>query len=374
MKITGIIAHLLDSQTKYPFDWQVDRPGSDDGRGLNRSYSCLLRILTDDGVEGHGLVPSRGRATIDVVERRFGEVLIGHDPLNSEFLWERMWDIDRLEEFPIYAQGIADLALWDLKGKVANLPVYKLAGGYRDEIPAYASTTSFDTEQEYFEVIDAALEEGYSSIKLHLRYRDVKINAKLCKAIRKHVGDDVELTLDASAMWDYTDSLWFGRRLEELEFLWYEEPMREFDLESYAKLCSDLDIPVLAAETPDGVHWNAGEFIRRGACDIMRTSTHYKAGITGGLKVAHLAESYGMYAEVHGGGLANLHLGLAIPNNRYYEDLVISPKQVRDTASRGVPLKNGMVRVPEGSVGLGLDLDIAEIEKNAVTTVRLPAK
>ncbi len=374
MKITGIIAHLIDSQTKYPFDWQVDRPGSDDGRGLNRSFSCLLRILTDDGVEGHGLVPSRGRATIDVVERRFGDVLLGHDPLNSEFLWERMWDIDRLEEFPIYAQGIADLALWDLKGKVANLPVYKLAGGYRDEIPAYASTTSFDTEKEYFEVIDAALEEGYVSIKLHLRYRDVKTNAKLCKAIRKHVGDDVELTLDASAMWDYTDSLWFGRRLEELEFLWYEEPMREFDLESYAKLCTDLDIPVLAAETPDGVHWNAGEFIRRGACDIMRTSTHYKAGITGGLKVAHLAESYGMYAEVHGGGLANLHLALAIPNNRYYEDLVISPKQVHDTASRGVPMKNGMVRVPEGSVGLGLDLDIAAIEKNAVQTVRLPAK
>ena len=372
MKITGIVAHLLDSQAKYPFDWQVDRPGSDDGRGQDRQYSCLLRVQTDDGIEGHGVVPSRGRATIDVVERRFGSILIGQDPLNSECLWERMWDIDRLEEFPIYAQGIADLALWDIKGKHARMPVSKLAGGYRDEIPAYASTTSYDTEEEYLRVIDAALEEGYRSIKLHLRYRDVRTNAGLCAAVRKHVGEDIELTLDASALWDYTDSLWFGRRLEELGFAWYEEPMREFDLESYAKLCRDLDIPVLAAETPDGAHWNAGEFIRRGACDIMRTSTHYKAGITGGLKVAHLAESYGMYAEVHGGGLANLHLGLAIPNNRYYEDLVISVEQVHDTASRGVPFKNGMVRLPEGCVGLGQELDLKHIEKNAVHTVRIP--
>ena len=174
---------------------------------------------------------------------------------------------------------------------MANLPVYQLLGGYRDSIPAYASTTSYDTEKEYLDVIDAALEEGYPSIKLHLRFRDVKTNARLCRTIRKHVGDDIELTLDASAIWDYQDSLWFGRVLEELNFYWYEEPMREFDLESYRKLCDALDIPILAAECSDGAHWNAAEFIRRGACDIMRTSTHYKGGFTGGMKVGQLAES-----------------------------------------------------------------------------------
>lgn len=372
MKVAGIVAHLIDNDEKYPFDWQVGRPGSDDGRKMDRSFSCLLRIQTDDGLEGHGLVPSRGRATMDVVERRFADILVGEDALNIEHLWERMWDIDRLEEFPIYAHGIADLALWDLKGKYAGLPVYKLLGGYRDTIPAYASTTSYDTEAEYLKVIDASLEEGYRSIKLHLRYRDVKTNAALCRRVRKHVGDEVELTLDASAIWNYTDSLWFGRQLEDLGFAWYEEPMREFDLESYAKLCRDLDIPVLACETSDGAHWNAGEFIRRGACDIMRTSTQYKAGLTGGLKIAHLAESYGMNAEVHGTGLANLHLALGIPNNSYYEDLVISPEQVHDTESRSVVFNNGTVSVPDGSVGLGLGLDTAHIESTAVQTIRLP--
>jgi L-alanine-DL-glutamate epimerase-like enolase superfamily enzyme len=367
MKITKIIGHLVDSKVS-PFMWQIDRPGSGDGRDPSRAYMCLLRILTDEGIEGNALVP-KGRIQMDLIERRFGPELLGKDPLNTEFLWERIWDIDRLEEFPLYSLGIADIALWDIKGKLAGLPVYRLFGGYRDSIPAYASTTSYDTEKEYLDVCTAAIEEGYASLKLHLRQRDVESNAKLCRAVRKHVGDEVELTLDASALWNFTDSLWFGHVLEELNFLWYEEPMREFDLESYAKLCADLDIPVLAAECSDGAHWNAAEFIKRGACDIMRTSTHYKGGFTGGIKVAHLAESHGMNAEVHGGGLTNLQLGLAIPNNTYYEDIVFSVKNIRDKKNGPIPFKDGEVRLPEGTVGVGLDADVEWYEKNALDTV-----
>jgi L-alanine-DL-glutamate epimerase-like enolase superfamily enzyme len=87
---------------------------------------------------------------------------------------------------------------------------------------------------------------------------------------------------------------------------------------SFATLCDALDIPILAAECSDGAHWSAAEFIRRGACDIMRTEPFEKCGFTRGLKIAHLAESFGMRAEVHGGGIASLHLGLAIPNITYY--------------------------------------------------------
>lgn len=371
MKITQVIAHLLEEKVR-PFTWQVDRPGSGDGLAPDRALSCVIRVITDEGVEGH-VVGRKGRIVMDLVERRIAKELVGQDPLNTEWLWWRMWDIDRLEEFPLYVFGLADIALWDIKGKAANLPVYKMLGGYRDSIPAYASTTSYDTEKEYLDVIGTALEEGYTSIKLHLRYLDVQTNAKLCRAVRKFVGDDIPLTLDASALWNYTDSLWFGRVLEELNFYWYEEPMREFDLGSYTKLCDDLDIPVLAAECSDGSHWNAAEFIRRGACDIMRTSTHYKGGFTGGLKVAHLAESFGMNAEVHGGGLYNLHLGLAIPNNTWYEDIVIDPEHIRSKRDDpNVLFSNGVVSLPEGTVGIGQTLDIADIERRAIQTIRIP--
>jgi L-alanine-DL-glutamate epimerase-like enolase superfamily enzyme len=367
MKIKKIIGHLVDQEVT-PYKWQIDRPGSGDGRNPHRAYMCLLRVQTDDGIEGQVFAP-KGRIQMDLIERRIGPILLGQDPFNTEYLWERTWDIDRLEEFPLYTLGIADIALWDIKGKAAGLPVYKLLGGYRDRIPAYASTTSFDTEQEYLDVCSAALEVGYTSIKLHLRERDARSSARLCTAVRKHVGDDIELTLDASALWDYVDSLWMGRVLEELDFAWYEEPMREFDLESYKKLCDALDIPILAAECSDGAHWNAAEFIKRGACDIMRTSTHYKGGFTGGLKVAHLAESHGMRAEVHGGGLNNLHLGLAIPNNSYYENIVSSVEHVKGKQSGDVPFENGEVWIPEGTTGIGAQFDIADIEKRALDTV-----
>lgn len=370
MKITRIMAHLLETQVQ-PYTWQVDRPGSGDGRAQDRRYACWIRIQTDEGLEGYAM-GGRGRIDFDLAERRLGPELIGKDPMQTEFLWERIWDIDRLEEFPLYSLGLADVALWDIKGKAAGLPVYKMLGGYRDRIPAYASTTSYDTLEEYQDVISAALEAGYSAIKLHLRWRDVASNAKLCRQIRRFVGDDVPLLMDASAMWNYTDSLWFGRVMEELGFVWYEEPMREFDLGSYEKLCHDLDIPVLAAETSDGAHWNAAEFIRRGACDIMRTSVHYKGGFTGGVKVAHLAESFGMNAEVHGGGLTNLQLGLAIPNNSYYEDIVIDRDNVRAKLDGPIPFKDGWVSLPEGIVGVGWDVDMGQVERAALQTMAYP--
>jgi L-alanine-DL-glutamate epimerase-like enolase superfamily enzyme len=370
MKISRVIAHLTEEKVA-PYTWQVDRPGSGDGRYPDRAYRCTIRVQTDEGIEGMA-VSGKGRIDLDLVERRLGKELLGKDPLNTEYLWERIWDIDRLEEFPLYSLGLADIACWDIKGKAAGMPVYRLLGGYGDKIPAQASTTSYDTEAEYLDVIGAALEEGYTSVKLHLRWRDIETNAKLCRAVRKFVGDGVELTLDASALWNYTDSLRFGRVLEELNFRWYEEPMREFDLGSYTKLCHDLDIPILAAECSDGAHWNAAEFIRREACDIMRTSTHYKGGFTGGVKVAHLAESFGMDAEVHGGGLTNLNLGLAIPNNSYYEDIVISRADVRNKKNGAIPFKDGWVSLPEGATGIGWNVDIADLERRALKTVSVP--
>lgn len=174
---------------------------------------------------------------------------------------------------------------------------------------------------------------------------------------------------DGSAGWDLVTSLEFGRVLEAQGFLWYEEPMREFDLVSYAKLCEDLKIPVLAAETSDGCHWNAATWIEMKALDMMRTSTHYKGGLTGGVKVAHLAESFGMRAEVHGGGYGNAHLCAAIPNNSYYEQLVMDAEQIQGLKSAAhLPIVDGFLTVPD-TPGLGFEPDIERLEKTAIAIV-----
>ena len=130
MKITNIKSFLLEEKVK-PFHWQVDRPGSGDGRDPEKAYSCVLVIETDEGITGFSKGP-KGRIMMDLIERRFSQDLMGMNPLNSEAIWQKCWDTDRLEEYPLYAMSVIDVAIWDIKGKKAGQPVYKMFGGFRD--------------------------------------------------------------------------------------------------------------------------------------------------------------------------------------------------------------------------------------------------
>ncbi len=322
MKITAVEVEVREAPVRHPFRWRKGLPGSG-----TSNIVATLTIHTDEGICGKA-ESWHGHIVADLVERRLRDMLVGRDPLMKEDLWERAWEVDRIEEFPIYALGLADIALWDITAKVAGLPLYKVIGGYRDRIPAYASTVTFETTEEFLDVADQCIEAGFRAIKLHA-WGDYRKDAKLCQDLRKHVGPDIALMYDGSAGFDLVEAIWLGRALEEADYLWYEEPMREFSIEAYKRLCDALTIPVLSAETSDGVHYNVADFIARGAADMVRTSTHYKGGITGGLRIAHLAEAFNLRAEVHGGGLPNLHLACAIPNTTYYESLVYSnPIQV----------------------------------------------
>ena len=317
MKITGVKAYALKVKVDHPFNWRKGLSRYD--KGIEKT---VMRIITDEGFEGVVTIP-RGAIAVDLIERRIKDMLIGRDPMLKEKIWEEMWELDRVEEFPIYMLGSVDVALWDITAKAAKLPLYKIIGGYTDKVQAYASTVTYDSIDQYLRIADACLERGYKAIKLHA-WGNIKQDAKLAKALRKHVGDDVELMYDGSAGFDLIDAIWLGKRLEEANFRWYEEPMREFSINHYKKLCDALDIPVLSAETSDGCHFNAADFIHYGAADLIRVSAVYKGGITGALRVAHLADSFGMRAEIHGNGMANLHLACAIPNNSFFEIIVLS--------------------------------------------------
>ena len=194
-------------------------------------------------------------------------------------------------------------------------------------MPAYASTVTWDTMDEYERYIKQCIDVGFTAFKLHA-WGDAKEDAKLSRNLRKWTGPDADLMFDGSAGWDYVTSMWFGRVLEDCGFLWYEEPMREFELGSYRKLCDALDIPVLAAETSDGCHWNMATWIQMGALDMTRVNTNFKGGFTGSMKIAHLSDSHGMRCQVHGMGLANAQLCAAIRVNDYYEQLVINEEQI----------------------------------------------
>ncbi len=367
MKITDIKYYLLEHDVNPPrFHWREGLPGDGDGSPVGgKTYSGILKVETDEGIVGMASTGGRTAKYFADVTRRRLKSFIGADPMMTEKLWHEIWELDRLEEFQVHTLGMLDIACWDIKARKANLPLYKLVGGYEARVPAYASTVTWDTMDEYEQHIKECIDVGFFSFKLHA-WGDVKRDSQLSRNLRKWTGDDADLMFDGSAGWDYVDSMRVGRALEEADFLWYEEPMREFDLPSYAELCRSLDIPVLAAETSDGVHWNAATWIQYRAVDMMRVSSAFKGGITGALKVAHLAESFGMRAQVHGGGYANLHLCAAIPNNDYFEVLVLNTDQINGLATQDeIPVIDGYVTAPEAP-GIAPHPDWSEIEALAV--------
>jgi L-alanine-DL-glutamate epimerase-like enolase superfamily enzyme len=306
-----------------PFRWRDGLPGSEP-----ELVGGVLRILTDEGTEGVVLT-QRGVIIEDLVNRRLRGELVGADPLDREWLWHRMWEVDRLEELPIYAFGLVDTALWDLAGKACGVPTYKLLGGYRSSIPAYASTVTFATTEEYLDVADQCLELGYQAIKLHA-WGDAKLDARLAEAVRAHVGDDIDLMFDGSAGYDLADGVYLGRALSAAGYRWYEEPIREFSVSAYRWLAQRVEVPLLVGETSDGIHMNMADFIASGCATYVRTGTLYKGGFTGAMRIAHTADSFRLRAEVHGGGLANVHLCMSMPNTTYYESLVVSNPVVRE--------------------------------------------
>lgn len=346
MKIVDVRLQRIVVPARAPaFRWRDGLPGSDP-----QLVGGVLRICTDEGVEGIALT-DHGVIVEDLVERRLRDELLGADPLEREWLWHRIWELDRLEEFPIYAVGLVDVALWDLAGKAVGEPTYRLFGGFRSAIPAYASTATFASVEEYLEVIDQCLELGYQAIKLHA-WGDARRDAGLAQAVRAHVGDDIDLMYDGSAGFDLADAVYLGRTLSECRFRWYEEPMREFSITAYRWLADRVEVPLLVGETSDGAHMNMADFMTTGCATYVRIGTLLKGGYTGALRIAHTADSLRLRAEVHGGGIANLHLCMAVPNTTYYESLVTSIPAVRE------PLvdADGLVHAPT-EPGIGFDED-----------------
>jgi L-alanine-DL-glutamate epimerase-like enolase superfamily enzyme len=312
---------------------------------------AVLRLRTDQGVAGVAATQYRGSAVVfeDLVGRVLREELVGTDPLERERIWHRLWELDRTEEFPIWLIGLVDCALWDLAGRLYGSPTWEVLGGFRREIPAYASTSTFASVGEYLEVVTQCIELGYPAIKLHA-WGDARRDAALCAAVREHVGATFPLMYDGSAGFDLADAVYVGDALSEAHYLWYEEPMREFNVTAYKWLADRVSVPLNIAETSDGAHMNTADFIASGCATFVRTSTVLRGGFTGAMRIAHLADAFRLRAEPHGNTVYTRHLCMAIPNCTYYESLVTTNPVQREL---GLDEK-GILRAPTGP-GVGLD-------------------
>jgi L-alanine-DL-glutamate epimerase-like enolase superfamily enzyme len=322
LRITHVETHrIFQPAANPPFSWRRGLLG-----GSPDAEIAVLRIGTDEGVEGVAMLPRPGAGVVveDIVERHLRDQLVGQDPLQRELHWHRIWELDRIEELPLPVLGLVDIALWDLAGRAAGRPTWQVLGGYRDKIGAYASTATFATVEEYLDVATQCVELGYQAFKVHA-WGDARKDADLARRLRAHVGDDLPLMYDGSAGFDLPDAIYLGRALADAGFLWYEEPMREFSITAYRQLARLVSIPLLVAETSDGAHMNSADFIAAGAATFgVRAGTQMRGGITGCMRTAHLADAFRLRAEVHGPEITSRHLCMAIPNTTYFESLVTS--------------------------------------------------
>ena len=212
----------------------------------------LLRIHTDAGLEGHAFLgAATNPASMDGPQliRSLKPMLLGQDPLERERIHAGMRLISRVVSYRTI--GAVDTALWDLAGKIANLPVHALMGTYRTSILGYASSQVLPDVAAYVDQAQEFKANGWRAYKIHPP-RVAEKDIKVCEAVRKAVGDDFRVMLDSTWSYTYTEALRVGRAIEEMGFYWFEDPLADEDIYNYVKLREKLDIPILATEFPAG--------------------------------------------------------------------------------------------------------------------------
>lgn len=383
MKITKVSAIRFRTTT----DQVKDSDGHSHPGPARAVQSAVLQIETDTGQTGQ-VVASLGDVEEPLLEKFVRPVLLGEDPLRVERLWHGLYKWQRGSAMKLTDRTLCavELALWDLVGKVAGQPVWKLLGGYHDKILAYGSTMCGDdlegglaTPQDYGRFAEWLVRtRGYKAVKLHTWMPpipgapDVKMDYAACAAVREAVGPDIPLMLDPNHWYSRSDALWLCQRLEELGFHWIEEMMEEASLSSYQWLTARTPrLNILGPESMAGKHWTRAEWAARGACDMLRTGVWDVGGIIPSLRTAHLADSFHMSCEVHGTGAGNLAVVAAIPNTRFYERGLLHPfidyDKPRDFQNRidDEMDAEGYVHMRD-TPGLGQDLNMDFIEANRV--------
>lgn len=384
MKIESIDVQVFT----YPTRRVSDSAGHSHPGEESLAKMAMLTVTCDDGSAGYAFSPPEVIRP-HVINSFFRKVLIGQNPFDRERLWNDLvhWQRGSANQLTDRALAIAEQAIWDLLGRKLGLPVHKLLGGYREKVPAYGSTMCGDelsgglsTPEEYGRFAEQLVARGYKAIKLHTWMPPVsfspspKMDVRACAAVREAVGPDIALMLDGYHWYSRSDALYIGRELQKLDFSWFEEPMEEQSMASYVWLTQQLDIDVIGPESLSGKHFSRADWVKAGACDILRAGVQGVGGITPCLKVAHLAESFGMDCEIHGNGAPNLAVVGAIRNCRWYERGLLHPFLDYDEPAAYLntiidPMDaEGFVHLPMRP-GLGEDINFDYIEAHQVAQV-----
>jgi L-alanine-DL-glutamate epimerase-like enolase superfamily enzyme len=338
--------------------------------GGSRPDFTVVTLKTSDGVTGtsfgFGALNAKvAAATMSQVKPFF----MGRSPhfgaknMKEFELFDRRWN-----HVPIYSYSPFDNACWDIVGKMAHQPVYKLLGAAREKVPLYVSSMFLPTPEDYVKEALEVKGKGYLGYKLHPPGK-IDIDLECYRMVREAVGDEFTLMADPVISYTYEQALRAGRELEKLNYRWLEEPLLDVNMNGLRKLREKLDIPICGTEVISGAHYSTAHCIAEGIVDIVRTDVSWRGGITAVMKTAHVAEAFGVQCELHttiyhGLEQVNLHPSLALVNCEFFETLYPFDDFVFGTKSK-LNIENGYVLAPKGE-GLCIEYDWDFIDKHTV--------
>ncbi|CAN5904698.1 L-talarate/galactarate dehydratase [soil metagenome] len=317
----------------------------------------FAEIETKDGHQGLGFSYSKraGGPGQFAHAKEIAPALLGEDPSDISRLWTKLsWagaSVGR-SGMAVQAIGAFDVALYDLKARRAGLSLSKLLGSQRDSVRCYNTSCGFlHTPIDQLVVnASASIERGIGGIKLKVGQPDGKLDIKRVETVRKHLGDDVPLMVDANQQWDRPTAQRMCRIFEQFNMVWIEEPLDAYDNEGHAALAAAFDTPIATGEmlTSAAEH---GELIRHRAADYLMPDAPRVGGITPFLKIAAQAEQAGLMLGPHFAMELHVHLGAVYATEPWVEHF----DWLEPLFNERLEIANGRMLVPTRP-GLGLSL------------------
>ncbi|MBA2667452.1 MAG: mandelate racemase/muconate lactonizing enzyme family protein [Trueperaceae bacterium] len=347
--------------------------------------TCLVRIETDTGIVGWGeaKAPVAPRVAQTIIHDLLRDQVIGADPRDIEPIWETLYASMRLRGhesgFLLEAISGIDIALWDVAGKHLGEPIHRLLGGaYRDRVSVYASgvpgTRAAPGEADHSRMLHAAsraVERGFGALKMAIGL-GAEADIASVRAVRDHLGRDVEVYADAAGNYDVATAIRVGRELEALGVGFFEAPLPHEHIGGYAEVAHALAIPIANDVLTN--RYQVLRYLRVGGLDIVQPDVCRAGGLTELRRIAILADAFGVACTPHvsiGSAIhfvASFHAAAALPNLVRHEYWMgENPLGDALLTQPALGLHDGCVRVPQGP-GLGIEVDEARVRALAVTT------
>lgn len=323
----------------------------------------LAEIETEQGAGGFGFSYALriGGAAQYAHACELAPLLLGQDPNDISRIWDMLlWAGASVGRSGISVQAMAafDIALWDLKAKRAGLSLSKLIGSFRDSVPCYNSSGGY-LQAPIEEVIDkarASLERGIGGIKLKVGQPDIAQDLNRIETLRRELGDDIPLMVDANQQWNFTTALRFGRNVAGFDLTWIEEPLNAYDTEGHAALAARLDTPIATGEMLAGVYEHE-QLIANRSIAILQPDAPRIGGITPFLQLADSAHRAGLGLAPHFVMEIHIHLAACYPQQPWVEHF----EWLEPLFNERIKICDGKMVVPTGH-GLGFSISPAARE------------